>query len=139
MTSSLLPTLLKAQTSPHSSLATRMTLRDCTLFLQVPRELLADPDGSQTPSTDHDVDATPPQSEVSSIANGIEARPIRIVIADLDEKSEAIRGEYWLSLEDSLINGGYYLGEGKLDNNAEDCDLRDIVWTSDQVTWNGTV
>jgi len=115
-----------------------MTLRDCTLFLQVPRELLTDPDHSDTASTDRDVDATSPWSEASSIANGIETRPIRIVIADLDEKSEAIRGEYWQSLEDSLIKGGYYLGEGKLDNNAEDCDLRDIVWTSDQVTWSGT-
>jgi hypothetical protein len=115
-----------------------MTLRDCTLFLQVPRELLPDPDGSEAPPTHHDV-ATRPHSGTSSITNGIEARPIRIIIADLDEKSEAHRGEYWQSLEDSLIKGGYYLGEGKLDNHAEDCDLRDIVWTSDQVTWNGTV
>jgi hypothetical protein len=138
MTSSLLPTLLKAQTSPHSSLATRMTLRDCTLFLQVPRELLPDLYGSEAPSTHHDADATLLHSE-SSMTNGIETRPIRIIIADLDEKSEAHRGEYWQSLEDSLIKGGYYLGEGKLDNHAEDCDLRDIVWTSAQVTWNGTV
>ena len=115
-----------------------MTLRDCTLFLQIPKELLPDPDGSEAPSTHHDV-ATPLHSETSSITNGIGARPIRIIIADLDEKSEAHRGEYWQSLEDSLIKGGYYLGEGKLDNHAEDCDLRDIVWTSDQVTWNGTV
>src|ERR1700733_12179360 len=106
MTSSLLPTLLKAQTSPHSSLATRMTLRDCTLFLQVPRELLPDPDGSEAPSTHHNVNAAPLHSETSSITNGIEARPIRIIIADLDEKSEAHRGEYWQSLEDSLIKGG---------------------------------
>src|SRR5271163_3239128 len=103
MTSSLLPTLLKAQTSPHSSLATRMTLRDCTLFLQVPKELLSDPDGSGALSTHHD--ATP-HSEGASITNGIQARPIRIIIADLDEKSEAHRGEYWQSLEDSLIKGG---------------------------------
>jgi len=129
MTSSLLPsTLLKAQTSPHSSLATRMTLRDCTLFLQVPRELLPDPNGSAAPSTHHDVDVTRTHSETSSITNGVEARPIRIIIADLDEKSEVHRGEYWQSLEDSLIKGGYYLGEGKLDTNAEDCDLRDIYF-----------
>ena len=105
-----------------------MTLRDRTLFVQVPKELVTDPNGSQVPSTDHYIDAIPHHSETSSIANGIKARPIRIIIADLDEKSEAHRGEYWQSLEDSLIKGGYYLGEGKLDTNAEDCDLRDIYF-----------
>jgi Inositol-pentakisphosphate 2-kinase len=109
MTSKLIPTLLKAQTLPESSLATRMTLRDCTLFVQVPRELLSE------------------ENHVGM--NGIiPRRPIRIIIADLDEKSEEIRGEYWKSLEQSLIAGEYYLGAGKLDS-AEDCDLSDdVAW-----------
>ena len=105
-----------------------MTLRDCTLFLQVPRELLSDPEVSDPRST---------EDSVVGIPNGTNTRSIRIVIADLDEKSEVHRGEYWQSLEHNLIKGGYYLGEGKLDSSAEDCDLRDIVWTSDQVNWNG--
>lgn len=111
-----------------------MTLRDCTLFLQIPKELLNDPGISEDPSTNNGVDGTTPHWPSP---NGTNARPIRIVIADLDEKSELHRGEYWQSLEESLIKGGYYLGEGRLDCSAEDCDLRDIVWTSDQVNWNG--
>lgn len=136
LTSSLIPTLLKAQTSPQSSLATKMTLRDCTLFVQIPRELLSD----TTPSSDI---LSPAANATQSIdVNGdgklpSGSRRIRIVIADLDEKSEADRGAYWQSLEEELIAGGYYVGEGKLDDRAENCDLSDNVWTADQVKWNG--
>jgi hypothetical protein len=86
-----------------------MTLRDCTLFIQIPKELV---NAEKPPNTSENVNT---QESTSS-------RRIRIVIADLDEKSEANRGEYWKSLEDQLIKGGYYLGAGKPDN-AEDCDL----------------
>jgi|SRR5579871_5014334 len=127
LSSELIPTLLKAQTSPDSSLATRMTLRDCTLFVQIPRELLSTssscpPSGSCNGNSTHG------------------SRSIKVVIADLDEKSEEARGEYWRSLEESLIAGGYYLGEGKLDTNAEDCDLTDdVAWlTSQQERENGS-
>jgi hypothetical protein len=79
--------------------------------------------------------------ELPDIPNGYYrpkcARQIRIVISDLDEKSEAIRGEYWRSIEDDLIKKGYYHGKGKLDSNEPDCDFTDVVWTSDQVKWNG--
>lgn len=144
-----MPTLLKAQTSPHSSLATKMTLRDCTLFVQVPREFLSLPRSSiESDVTVHESELKTPQSGSSynserTHLESVEAysprppRGIRIVIADLDEKSEEIRGEYWKSLEGQLIEGGYYLGNGKIDSAAEDCDLSDVVWTSDQVKWNG--
>lgn len=67
------------------------------------------------------------------MVNGDEKHPsknrgIRIVIADLDEKSEVNRGQYWQSLEEELISGGYYLGTGKLDITVDDCDLSDSVW-----------
>ena len=130
-------TLLKAQTSPRSSLAMKMTLRDCTLFLQIPKELITETAVCESPTTELCPDETSSRSDTSTV-NGTGARPIRIIIADLDEKSEAHRGEYWKSLEESLIKGGYYLGEGKLDHAAEDCDLRDIVRTSDQINWNRT-
>ena len=97
---------------------------------------MADPAVLEIQTTNDGVDGTTRHSKPFE-PNGTDARPIRIIIADLDEKSEAHRGEYWQSLEDSLIKGGYYLGAGKLDNNAEDCDLRDTVSTSDQVNWNG--
>lgn len=118
-----------------------MTLRDCTLFVQVPRELITDYASEQTstleessPTTNalyrnHKLNSTLPSDQPT--------RRIRIVIADLDEKSKEIRGEYWNSLEAELIAGGYYLGTGKLDTHAENCDLDDVVWTSDQVKWNG--
>ena len=126
-----------------------MTLRDCTLFVQVPRELLSLPRSSiESDVTIHESELKTPQSGSScdSEHTHLESvvaysprptREIRIVIADLDEKSEEIRGEYWKSLEDQLIGGGYYLGKGKMDSAAEDCDFSDIVWTSDQVKWNG--
>lgn len=87
-----------------------MTLRDCTLFVQVPRELICDESSS-------------PNGKTSP-----RARDIRIVIADLDEKSEENRGEYWQSLEVELVSGGYYHGKGKLDNKADDCDLSESIW-----------
>src|SRR5436190_24332715 len=128
LTSSLIPTLLKAQTSPHSSLATKMTLRDCTLFVQVPRELIPDPTASEEPTSPIAPETPPPAASGSPVPkipdiksnhtlycipnsdHKPSTRRIRIVIADLDEKSEANRGEYWKSLEAELINGGYYLG-----------------------------
>ena len=58
-----------------------------------------------------------------------QSRCIRIVIADLDEKSEANRGHYWQSLEEELVSGGYYLGKGKLDPKADDCYLDGSIWT----------
>lgn len=127
MTSELIPILLKAQISTDCSLATKMTLRDCTLFVQIPRELFSysEPCGA--------VVETPNAKRVSNhvVNNTIPSRPIKVVIADLDEKSEEARGEYWKSLEESLIVGGYYLGEGKLDPNARDCDLSDdLAWKS---------
>jgi hypothetical protein len=111
-----------------------MTLRDCTLFLQVPKELISDPTSAV------EIDSLSAEEAAASATNldsSQLSRGIRIVIADLDEKSESTRGEYWQSLEDELISGGYYLGKGKLDAKAEDCDLSDNVWTSDQVKWNG--
>jgi hypothetical protein len=144
LTSSLIPTLLKAQTSPNSSLATKMTLRDCTLFVQIPKELFMDPSteqasnlGETTPTTIPPSLQRPNHAIKPTHKSGHPTRCIRIVIADLDEKSEEIRGEYWKSLESELITGGYYLGNGKLDSNVKDCDLDDVVWTSDQVKWNG--
>lgn len=132
--SSLIPTLLKAQTSPQSSLATKMTLRDCTLFMQIPKELISDPP-TFTDTCSLSTEGT--AVEAIDLESPKHSRGIRIVIADLDEKSEKNRGEYWKSLEDALNSGGYYLGKGKLDVKAEDCDLSDNVWTSDQVKWNG--
>lgn len=140
MISDLIPTLLKAQTSPDSSLATRMTLRDCTLFIQIPRELYLTP--PEETSQNSEVENTSNRR----LANGFhkcvnritQPRPIRIVIADLDEKSEENRGEYWKTVENNLIEGGYYLGAGKLDAKEEECDLRDdIAWTSSQIQQNG--
>jgi hypothetical protein len=61
---------------------------------------------------------------------------IRVLVADLDEKSEIHRDEYWRNLEDQLSNGGYYLGKGKTDVKDENCDLTDNVSTSDQVKWD---
>lgn len=111
-----------------------MTLRDCTLFMQVPRELISDPPMS-TDTCSLSTEGT--AVEAPDLESSKHPRGIRIVIADLDEKSEKNRGDYWKSLEDELISGGYYLGKGKLDVKAEDCDLSDNVWTSDQVKWNG--
>jgi Inositol-pentakisphosphate 2-kinase len=113
-----------------------MTFRDCTLFVQVPRELVSasEEEASLSDKSDQGMNHTPNFSCTNSLSK---PRRIRIVISDLDEKSEANRGEYWKSLERELITGGYYLGRGKLDANAEDCDLRDVVRTSDQVKWNG--
>jgi hypothetical protein len=139
--SSLLPTLLKAQTSPHTSLATKMTLRDCTLFVQVPKELISDPIVSLEPVANNNNENNvnertnntpngPAKLSTNNCYPKSDARRIRIIIADLDEKSQAGRGEYWQSLEDALIKGDYYLGNGKLDNSTEDCDLSDVVWTS---------
>ena len=121
-----------------------MTLRDCTLFVQVPRELFTDPSSEQTSNLEETTSAKillcprQPNHTINSTRNSDQpTRRIRIVIADLDEKSEEIRGEYWKSLEAELIAGGYYLGNGKLDTNSDDCDLDDVVSTSDQVKWNG--
>jgi hypothetical protein len=63
----------------------------------------------------------------NSTSSTAHTRRIRIVIADLDEKSEINRGEYWRSLEDQLIQGGYYLGKGKQPPYAEDCDLSAVA------------
>jgi hypothetical protein len=102
--------------------------------MQVPKELISDPAGAiETCSLTTEETAV----EATNLDSSKLSRNIRIVIADLDEKSESTRGEYWQSLEDELISGGYYLGKGKLDTKAEDCDLSDNVWTSDQVKWNG--
>jgi len=62
---------------------------------------------------------------------------IRVLVADLDEKSEKHRGEYWRSLEEQLISGGYYFGKGKLNPNVENCDLSDNISTSDEIKWHG--
>jgi Inositol-pentakisphosphate 2-kinase len=110
-----------------------MTLRDCTLFVQVPRELISDLNTQEQSSASHQQR----NDTASEICKSKNIRGIRIVIADLDEKSENKRGEYWKSLENQLIDGGYYLGHGKLDSSAVDCDFTDVVWSSDQVTWNG--
>jgi len=87
-----------------------MALRDCTLFVQVPKELVTDPNGSEAPSG---VERQPyNRRNPSPFRNVIHCEwyqsKTRIIIADLDEKSEAHRGEYWQSLEDSLIKGRYY-------------------------------
>jgi hypothetical protein len=117
--------------------------------VQIPRELISDPDMWEEagPIIGDNMCCTGSQNipngdlEPVGLPNGYcrpkNARQIRIVISDLDEKSEAIRGEYWRSIEDGLIKGGYYLGKGKLDSNEPDCDFTDVVWTSDQVKWNG--
>ena len=102
-----------------------MTLRDCTLFVQVPRELISEETSCGSPA--HDAAGS------GAMVNGdnkhtSQNRGIRIVIADLDEKSEVNRGHYWQSLEEELISEGYYLGKGKLDITAEDCDLSDSLW-----------
>jgi hypothetical protein len=102
--------------------------------MQVPRELISDPPMS-TDTCSLSTEGT--AVEAPDLESSKPPRGIRIVIADLDEKSEKNRGDYWKSLEDELISGGYYLGKGKLDVKAEDCDLSDNVWTSDQVKWNG--
>jgi len=177
LNSKLIPTLLAAQTSPTSSLATKMTLRDCTLFVQIPRELIPDPqlipeamytshsdappgeppgeaigppgriaqtNGTAGREAKEERDGPPAathgflgEAEYSSDAEHVNTpnstssiahtRRIRIVIADLDEKSEINRGEYWRSLEDQLIQGGYYLGKGKQPPYAEDCDLSAVT------------
>lgn len=121
-----------------------MTLRDCTLFVQVPRELFTHLSSEQTSCLEETISTTVPvypqqlNHTIKPTPNSDNsARRIRIVIADLDEKSEEIRGDYWKSLEAELITGGYYLGNGKLDPEAKDCDLNDVVWTSDEVKWNG--
>lgn len=126
-----------------------MTLRDCTLFVQIPRELIPDMSEVATgrPISGNNTSCTGSQNIPNgdllelNIPNGYHkpksARQIRIVISDLDEKSEAIRGDYWKSIEDNLIKGGYYHGKGKLDSNELDCDFTDVVWTSDQVKWSG--
>jgi hypothetical protein len=102
-----------------------MTLRDCTLFVQVPKELICD-ESSPTACSTHTNESVPTVNGVRKYPS--QSKCIRIVIADLDEKSEVNRGEYWQSLEKELISGGYYLGKGKLDNNAEDCDLSESIW-----------
>lgn len=137
LSSSLIPTLLRAQTSPSSTLPTKMTLRDCTLFVQIPRELF-DPQAPvphalqpQPPPTG--IDRTP--QNPTAWKTDVTRRQIRIVIADLDKKDQEVRGEYWRSIEAQLVEGGYYMGHGKI-SEEEDCDLRDVVWTSDQVVWN---
>ena len=149
----MIPTLLKAQVSEEASLATKMTLRDCTLFIQIPKELIPDP--SVIPNYDPSQASIPISTDVNrfrlpSVVNGIRAFPfgcprrkepsrrVRILISDLDEKSEKGRGEYWASQEESLIKGGYYVGMGKLNPSAENCDLSDVVWNSEDVdveTW----
>jgi len=103
-----------------------MTLRDCTLFVQVPRELISD-DGQSSAT----------MNGSAAVTDAAQSRQIRIVIADLDEKSEKNRGEYWKSLEDQLIQEGYYLGAGKVDNSAMDCDLSTVIWDTDGVRTNG--
>ena len=116
-----------------------MTLRDCTLFVQIPRELISYSTASANVSSTafntsngHQVDAH------EKITNGFhKSRQIRTIVADLDEKSETCRGDYWKSLEEQLILGGYYLGKGKLGSKVENCDLSDNAWTADQVKWNG--
>ena len=62
---------------------------------------------------------------------------IRVLVADLDEKSEKHRGEYWRSLEEQLVSGGYYFGKGKLNPTIENCDLSDNISTSDEIKWDG--
>ena len=100
-----------------------MTLRDCTLFVQVPRELFQSaPEATATAQN-------PANGEMRR------AREIRIVIADLDKKDLEVRGEYWRSIEAQLVKGGYYIGQGQTEGETY-CDLRDVVWTSDQVVWN---
>jgi Inositol-pentakisphosphate 2-kinase len=130
LSSSLIPTLLAAQISPASSLATKMTLRDCTLFVQVPKELIPD-----LPShLSDDTSSTTAQDDPICKNH----RKIRIVITDLDEKSQIHRGEYWKSVEDNLIKGEYYLGRGKTENdehNADDCDLSDDGRTLGKLKW----
>lgn len=101
-----------------------MTLRDCTLFVQVPRELICEETSESL---------APGSAGSGAMVNGdnkhtSQNRGIRIVIADLDEKSEVNRGQYWQSLEEELISEGYYLGKGKLDITAKDCDLSDSLW-----------
>jgi len=100
-----------------------MTLRDCTLFVQIPRERFQIPP---------EATATTQNPAIGEMRR---AREIRIVIADLDKKDQEIRGEYWRSIEAQLIQGGYYTGQGKTEEEMY-CDLRDLVWTSDQVVWN---
>jgi hypothetical protein len=102
--------------------------------MQVPKELISDPTSAVENCC---LAAEEAAVDVTNLESSQRSRGIRIVIADLDEKSESTRGEYWQSLEDELISGGYYLGKGKLDAKAEDCDSSDNVWTSDQVKWNG--
>jgi len=145
LSSKLIPMLLKAQICNDTTLATKMTMRDVTLFVQVPRELLNSPIdqfSGDLPLEGHGVsqgsqgNGLPAAIETHATKDG--GRQIRIVIADLDEKSESQRGEYWRGLEQQLIHGGYYLGKGKLDANYEDCDLSDVAWTCEQVAakWN---
>jgi|SRR5271156_574037 len=148
LSSKLIPMLLKAQICEDTTLATKMTMRDVTLFVQVPRELLNSPkyqhsgevpleeDGISEASRQNGLPVSLTANQRSASEDG--GRQIRIVIADLDEKSESQRGEYWRGLEQQLIQGEYYLGKGKLDANYEDCDLSDVAWTCEQVAakWN---
>ena len=102
-----------------------MTLRDCSLFVQVPKELLTSPASEQLPR----IKGTSRNQIINnSVHSEQRTRRIRIVITDLDEKCEETRGPYWNSLELELIEGGYYVGNGNLDPNASNCDLSDI-WT----------
>jgi hypothetical protein len=104
-----------------------MTLRDCTLFVQIPRELFSCSESVE------EVNGENLECNGSTKHFGNHSkkspRPIKVVIADVDEKSEEARGHYWKSVEQSLITGGYYLGEGKLDLSTNDCDLSDdMAW-----------
>ena len=114
-----------------------MTVRDCTLFILVPCHLISDPKALfHGPSSSVNGSGTNPHQSVT-VEDFPGSGKIRILVSDLDEKSEKHRGEYWRSLEEQLINGGYYLGKGKMDVNAENCDFSDNATTSDQVKWDG--
>jgi len=112
-----------------------MTLRDCTVFIQVPWELFL-PQESLDTTQDQQSQVSPAVGKENGIHNKSTPREIRIVIADLDKKDQEVRGEYWRSIEEQLTGGGYYVGAGKTYPDEEDCDPRDVVWSSEQVVWN---
>jgi hypothetical protein len=112
-----------------------MTLRDCTIFIQVPRELFP-PQGSLDTPQDRQGQVFPAVDMANGTPGKHAPREIRIVIADLDKKDQEVRGEYWRSIEEQLSEGGYYVGAGKTSPEEKDCDLRDVVWSSEQVVWN---
>ncbi|KKA22553.1 hypothetical protein T310_3400 [Rasamsonia emersonii CBS 393.64] len=100
----------RARHPAHSSeMSLAMTLRDCTMFIKVGQMILFSlrrhaANRTQMPSDDK--------------------RPIEVRLGDLDLKTAAGgKAEYWLDIENRLIEGGWYAGEGPCQGHSE-CALQ---------------